>query len=129
MVKVPQLGDNESTGRVTELSTIGEQDTGLFPVTVEILVDPETSMIRAGMQAEVIVVYADVEGLIVPLGGSPKLFRVDQGAVTEIPVRILAIAEGEVAVAAERTQLNPGDQVIVAGHRSLTNGQQVRMTQ
>ncbi len=136
MVSVPQLGENESTGRVTELSTIGEQDTGLFPVTVEIPVDPASSMIRAGMQAEVIVVYADVQGLIAPLGaivdpvgGNPKLFRVDDGMVTEIPVRILAIAEGEVAVEALETRLDSGDQVIVAGHLSLTNGQQVRMIQ
>jgi RND family efflux transporter MFP subunit len=135
-VKVPQLGDNESTGRVTELSTIGERETGLFPVTVEIPVDPASSMIRAGMQAEVLVVYADVEGMIVPLaaivdpvGGNPKLFRAADGVVTEIPVRILAIADGEVAVESEGDRLTSGDRVVVAGHRSLTNGQQVRMTQ
>lgn len=134
-VKVPQLGENESTGRVTELSSIGEKDTGLFPVTVEISVDPASSMIRAGMQAEVLVVYADVEGMIVPLGaivdpvgGNPKLFRVAEGVVTEIPVHILAIAEGEVAVEPVQARLGSGDQIIVAGHRSLTNGQQVRLT-
>lgn len=135
-VKVPQLGDNESTGRVTELSTIGEKDTGLFPVTVEIPVDPVSSMIRAGMQAEVLVVYADVEGMIVPLGaivdpvgGNPKLFRAADNVVTEISVGILAIADGEVAVESEDARLASGDRVVVAGHRSLTNGQQVRITQ
>jgi len=135
-VKVPQLGDKESIGRVTELSTIGERETGLFPVTVEIPVDPATSMIRAGMQAEVMVVYADVVGLIVPLGaivdpvgGDPKLFRFESGVVTEIPVRILAIANAEVALESVETGLAAGDQVVIAGHRSLTNGQQVRVAQ
>lgn len=135
-VRVPQLGDNESTGTVTELATIGEQETGLFPVTVEITVDPSSSMIRAGMQAEVLVDYADVEGLIVPLGaivdpvgGDPKLFRAEDGVVTEIPVRILAIANQEVALEAAGPALGSGDRVVVAGHRSLTDGQQVRISQ
>lgn len=134
-VKVPQLGDDVSAGIVTELSTIGEKDTGLFPVTVEIQVDPMSSMIRAGMQAEVQVDYADVNGLIVPLGaivdpvgGKPKLFRARDGAVTEIPVRILAIANHEVAVEAVGATLDSGDLVVIAGHRSLTSGQQVRTT-
>jgi RND family efflux transporter MFP subunit len=135
-VKVPQLGDDDSTGIVTELATIGEQETGLFPVTVEIQVDPSISMIRAGMQAEVLVDYADVEGLIVPLGaivdpvgGDPRLFRVSDRVVTEIPVRILAIANHEVALEATGAELDSGDQVVIAGHRSLTSGQQVRISQ
>ncbi|MDH3923078.1 MAG: efflux RND transporter periplasmic adaptor subunit [Xanthomonadales bacterium] len=135
-VRVPQLGEDEFVGIVTELSTIGEKDTGLFPVTVEIAVDPLQSMIRAGMQAEVLVDYADVEGLIVPLGaivdpvgGSPELFIVREGRVVEIPVSILAIANGEVAVVTEGSLISSGDQVITAGHRSLTDGQQVRTTQ
>jgi multidrug efflux pump subunit AcrA (membrane-fusion protein) len=91
-------------------------------------------MIRAGMQAEVLVNYADVEGLILPLsaivdpvGGDPKIFRFREGEVGEVPVRILAIADGEVAVEPVDTSLSAGDQVITAGHRSLTNGQQVRV--
>ena len=135
-VKVPQLGDDESVGIVTELATIGEQETGLFPVTVEITVDPSASMIRAGMQAEVLVNYADVKGLIVPLGaivdpvgGDPKLFRAAGGVVTEVPVQILAIANEEVALEALGSTLNSGDQVVIAGHRSLTTGQQVRISE
>jgi RND family efflux transporter MFP subunit len=135
-VIVPQLSAAESTGIVTELSAIGEQETGLFPVTVEIPVDPSSSMIRAGMQAEVLVDYADVEGLIVPLGaivdpvgGDPKLYRAEDGVVTEVPVRILAIANEEVALEAIGAALDSGDQVVIAGHRSLTSGQQVRISQ
>ena len=133
-VKVPQLGDEQSAGRVTELASIGERETGLFPVTVEVTVDPETTMIRAGMQAEVLIDYADVVGLIAPLraivdpvGGDPKVFIVDDGMVREVPVEILAISNGEVALRAKGRDLSPGDAVVVAGHRSLTGGQPVRV--
>jgi len=136
VVKVPQLGTGESAGVVTELSSIGEKETGLFPVTVEVSVDPITTMIRAGMQAEVLLDYADVEGLIVPLravvdpvGGDPKVFVVELDRVREVAVSILAIANGEVALQAGEQALAEGDLVVIAGHRSLTARQQVRVMQ
>lgn len=135
-VRVPQLGENESMGRVTELSSIGEQDTGLFPVTVEFSVDPATTMIRPGMQAEVLVDYADVIGLIAPLsaivdpvGGDPRVFILEEEQVKEVTVTILAIADGEVALEARGEELKAGDRVVIAGHRSLTSGQQVKVIQ
>jgi len=135
-VRVPQLGESESEGVVTERSSIGERDTGLFPVTVEVSVDPVTTMIRAGMQAEVLLDYADVTGLIVPLaavvdpvGGDPRIFVLDGEQVREVAVSILAIAGGEVAFEADGQQLEAGALVVVAGHRSLTSGQTVRVIQ
>ena len=135
-VRVPQLGDSGSSGVVTELSSIGERDTGLFPVTVEISVDPVTTMIRAGMQAEVLIDYADVTGLIVPLaaivdpvGGDPRIFILEEEQVKEVAVTILAIAGGEVALETRDQALSDGEFVVVAGHRSLTSGQQVRVIQ
>lgn len=133
-VRVPQLGDDDSTGVVSELSAIGEKATGLFPVTVELSVDPATTMIRAGMQAETVLDNADVEGLIVPLraivdpvGGDPKVYIVNGDKVREVAVKILAIANGEVAVSAPGQSLAGGDLVVIAGHRSLTGDQQVRL--
>lgn len=135
-VKVPQLGASETQGTVTEVSAIGERDTGLFPVTVELSIDPATTMIRPGMQAEVLLDYADVTGFVVPLGaivdpvgGDPRVFSLDNGQVSEVPVTILAIAERNVAISPESHALEPGDRVVVAGHRSLTDGQTVRVTQ
>ncbi len=135
-VKVPQLGEAVSQGKVMELSSIGERETGLFPVTVEVSVDPVTTMIRAGMQAEVLIDYADVEGLITPLGaivdpvgGNPKVFIVEGTQVREVTVTILAISGNEVALEAKGQGLTRGDLVVVAGHRSLTGGQPVRVMQ
>ncbi|MDT8319159.1 MAG: efflux RND transporter periplasmic adaptor subunit [Xanthomonadales bacterium] len=131
-VRLPQLGGRETSGVVSELSTIGEVETGLFPVVVEVALDPSISGLRAGMQAQVLVDYADVAGLIVPLraivdpvGGAPAIFTVAEGRAQRHEVDILAIANGEVAVAMADGGADPGDLVVVAGTRSLTAGQQV----
>jgi len=133
-VRVSQLKDLETQGTVTELAAIGEVGTGLFPVVVELPTKTSSAALRAGMQAAVLVDYADVEGLIVPLsaivdpvGGDPKIFTVSEGRALQNGVRILAIANGEVAVEVLAGQVGAGDRVVVAGHRSLTGGQLVRM--
>lgn len=133
-VRVPQINHAEASGIVTELAAIGEITTGLFPVVVELETDPATSMLRAGMQAAVLVNYADVEGLIVPLsaivdpvGGAPKIYTVSAGRAQQHSVRILAIANEEVALEVISSQVEAGDRVVVAGHRSLTDGQELRL--
>lgn len=136
MVRIAQLRGLEILGVVTELAAIGEVGSGLFPVVVELATDPSTSMLRGGMQAAVILNYADVEGLIVPLsaivdpvGGAPKVFTVADNHVRQTRVRILAIAREEVALEQVSGEIVAGDLVVVAGHRSLTNGQIVRLLQ
>jgi RND family efflux transporter MFP subunit len=135
-VRIPQLRSLEVSGVVTELAAIGEMETGLFPVVVELETDPATTMLRAGMQAEVILNYADVEGLIVPLsaivdpvGGNPKVFTVADNHARQTAVRIMAIAREEVALELVPGEIVAGDLVVVAGHRSLSDGQGVRLLQ
>jgi membrane fusion protein, multidrug efflux system len=135
-VRVPQLGERNLSGRVTELSSIGERETGLFPVTVELAVTGDHASIRSGMQADVRVDYADVEGLLVPIaavvdpvGGNPQVFVAEQGRVRQVSVRVLAVADDRVALEAAGTPISAGDLVVVAGHRSLSDGQAVRLTQ
>ena len=136
IVRIPQLRGLEVDGVVTELAAIGEVGTGLFPVVVELETDPATTMLRAGMQAEVILNYADVEGLIVPLsaivdpvGGNPKVFTVADNQARQTSVRIMAIAREEVALEVAPGEIVAGDQIVVAGHRSLSDGQGVRLQQ
>jgi RND family efflux transporter MFP subunit len=135
-LKVPQLDQRTMPALVTEVSAIGEKETGLFPVTVELAVTADFPMVRPGMQAEVLVDYADVAGLLVPLsavvdpvGGNPQVFLAEQGRVRQVPVRVLAVANDQVALEAAGGGLAKGDQVIVAGHRSLSDGQAVRLAQ
>lgn len=133
-LRVPQLDTPDMQGRVTELSAIGERDTGLFPVTVEVTVADAFPAVRPGMQAEVRVDYADVEGLLVPLsaivdpvGGNPQVFVAEHDRVRQVPVRVLAIAGDRVALDVQG-RVADGDRVVVAGHRSLTDGQAVRLS-
>jgi RND family efflux transporter MFP subunit len=135
-LRVPQLDERTLPGRVTELSAIGEKETGLFPVTVELAVTAEFPMVRPGMQAEVLVDYADVTGLLVPLsaivdpvGGNPQVFLAGQGRVRQVPVRVLAVANDQVALEAPDGGIVAGDRVVIAGHRSLSDGQAVRLAQ
>jgi RND family efflux transporter MFP subunit len=135
VVRISQLGNERLEGRVTELAAIGELETGLFPVVVQVDVDPRTTHLRAGMQAEVHFVYADVDGLIVPLsaivdpvGGSPHIFVVTGESARKLPVLVTAMSGEEVAVSLTAAYpLNPGEQVVTAGHRSLTDGQAVQI--
>ena len=135
-LRVPQLDQRTLPGLITELSAIGEKETGLFPVTVELAVTEDFPMLRPGMQAEVLVAYADVDGLLVPLsaivdpvGGNPQVFLAEQGRVRQVPVRVLAVANDQVALEAAGGAIAAGDRVIVAGHRSLSDGQAVRVAQ
>jgi RND family efflux transporter MFP subunit len=135
-LRVPQLDERTLQGLVTELSAIGEKETGLFPVTVELAVTADFPMVRPGMQAEVLVDYADVTGLLVPLsaivdpvGGNPQVFLAGQGRVRQVPVRVLAVANDQVALEAPGGRIVAGDQVVIAGHRSLSDGQAVRLAQ
>jgi multidrug efflux system membrane fusion protein len=133
-VRVPQLRGRTWQGRVTELSAIGDVETGLFPVVVEVGVDPVTTRLRAGMLAEVLINYADVEGLIVPLeaivdpvGGDPRVYRMHDGKVQSVPIEVLAVANERVAVRLSgKAGMQSGDNVVTAGHRALTDGQAVR---
>jgi RND family efflux transporter MFP subunit len=136
-VLLPQLKGNQWDGIVTELSVIGEVETGLFPVVVEIAINPLETRLRAGMQAQVLINYADVEGLILPLqaivdpvGGDPRVYRVENGQVHLVPIEVLAVANERVAVQlAGEAGLTAGDLVVTAGHRALTDGQSVRSVQ
>lgn len=133
-VRVPQLSGMSWPGRVVEVSTIGDPATGLFPAVVEILADAGETPLRAGMLAQAWFEHSASEGLIVPMsaivdpvGGDPNIFTVSHGRAVQNEVRILAIANGEVALEVVAGQVSTGDRVVVAGHRSLTDGQEVRM--
>lgn len=135
-LRVPQLDQRTMPALVTEVSAIGEKETGLFPVTVELAVTADFPMVRPGMQAEVLVDYADVAGLLVPLsaivdpvGGNPQVFLAVQDRVRQVPVRVLAVANDQVALAVAEGRIVAGDRVVIAGHRSLSDGQAIRVAQ
>jgi multidrug efflux system membrane fusion protein len=133
-VEVPQLRGLRWQGRITELSAIGDVATGLFPVVVEVALDSADTPLRAGMLGRAWFEYSENEGIIVPLsaivdpvGGDPRVYRVDSGQVVQVPVDIIAASDARVAIAPRGSvAIADGDLVVTEGHRALTDGQQVR---
>jgi multidrug efflux pump subunit AcrA (membrane-fusion protein) len=78
--------------------------------------------------------HPENESLIVPLtaivdpvGGDPRVYKVNEGQVSLVHVEILATSNARVAVApVGDIPLKDGDLVVTAGHRALTDGQEVR---
>lgn len=136
-VRVPQLNSMLLDGQVMELSTIGDVETGLFPVVVEVALSEDTSLLRAGMQVEVQLIDTTLSGLIVPLaalvdptGSQPRVYKMNQGKVASIPVVVSGMSGSQVAISPiEDNVLLAGDQVVTGGHRSLSDGQAVRLAQ
>jgi RND family efflux transporter MFP subunit len=133
-VRAPQLAGLSWPGQVVEVSSIGDPATGLFPAVVEVLVDASGTPLRAGMLAQAWFEHVAREGVIVPMsaivdpvGGDPRVFRVENGLVQTTHVDIVASSEARVAVIPrEGGSLARGDLVVTEGHRALTNGQPVR---
>ena len=101
---------------------------------VELQVDASDTPLRAGMLAQAGFDHSESEGLIVPMsaivdpvGGDPRVFRVEDGTVHTTHVDIVASSEARVAVIPrDGGVLATGDLVVTEGHRALTDGQPVR---
>lgn len=125
-VDFPQLDKAGLAAEITEIGAIGESDTGLFPVVVEV---PVEEGLRAGMRTIVAFTEHSGPGVIVPLGAvvdavgrQPKIYRLDGDRVYSVAVQPMFLSGDEVLV---RGELSAGTQVVIAGHRSLTDGQRV----
>ena len=136
-VDVPLL-DQTLNGQVDRISRLGQANTGLFPAIITLGQRPG---LRAGLRADVLVPWqSDHEALIVPLtavvdpvGGQPRLYRVVNGKVQQISVAVgehqghQITVENTASAASGDLALNVGDQVVVTGHQSLTDGQTVQV--
>lgn len=116
------------TGQIVELGQAGDPQTGLATLVIGL---PADAGARAGQAAEVTLIQHTPEAFIVPLaavsdpvGGNPRVFRIAGQQVQQIAVTVLGgagdrlVVEGPLAV---------GDQVVVAGHRVLGDGDPVRV--
>ena len=103
---------------------------GLFPVIVTLEKNPT---LMPGLSAEVILPTAAVHGLTVPLsavinssGHKAHLFIVKDGRARLVPILTGSLQGSKVEVDGE---LAVGDQVIVAGHSNLLDGDPVEVAQ
>jgi RND family efflux transporter MFP subunit len=127
-VHLPFLDDHMVTGRVKTVTRAALASGRLFPVVVEL--DPEP-MLAAGLTAELILTLRTEPQLMVPAvaivnpGSSrPSLFVIEGGRVREVFVELGSFDGDRVAVSGN---LAAGDQVVVSGHTSLTDGKPVEV--
>lgn len=123
-VRLPAL-DHTARGRV-EIVSGATAPGGLFPVVVG-LDEP----LASGLTAEVAVQVPNGEGLAVPLralvdpvGTGPTLYRLVEDAVERIPVTPGPLLGDRVAVTGP---LDVGDEIVVAGHARLLDGDRVEV--
>ncbi len=128
-VQVTVLGLNENyTGEVYDIGALADPATGLFPVVVRF---PESVRSRSGQRVTVAfeqvtenAMQVPITAIVDPIGGAPKVYRLQSNTAYTIPVEVLAFAGQQVAI---RAALEVDDLVITAGHMSLVDGQTVNV--
>lgn len=113
------------------IRTVGRTASGagrLFPVVVEL---PPGAPAVAGLAAEVVValdrgerISVPVDAVVDPGGRRPSVYRVVEGTVEKVEVRIESLREDRVAVTGD---LRAGDRVVVGGQRGLLDGESVEV--
>lgn len=100
----------------------------LFPVVVRL---PSRSDLAPGLAAEVCVPIDRGDALLVPVEalvhsspGRSSVFRLRDGRIDRVPVRVLDLEGGRVRV---EGALADGDEIVVAGHAGLLEGDVVRV--
>ena len=132
-VQIPML-DLRTTGHIDQISSQAAPGTGLFPMVVRL---EGVDNLRAGLRAEVLIPWQSpghsllvpLASVVDPIGGHPRVYRVIDGKVQQVDVE-LGLHQGRlIAVNAQPAILDVGDQVVVSGHQSLTDGQLVQVRQ
>lgn len=122
------LDNRQVRGRVIHVGDSGGGPGGLFPVEIRLADEPG---LRPGLTVELVLPVEAEAGLAVPLSavldpgtGQPRVFRIDDGRVEAVFIRVGQLYGDRVAVTGP---LSPGDEVVVTGLSSLTPGQRVEV--
>lgn len=129
-VDLPLAGEQGLEGRIEYRGRSALGSGRLFPVLVGLA--PESGAIP-GMTAEVVFRTRNETSLSVPLsaivnpgGQMPELFKVENGRVHKIPVKVGRIVGDGVAI---QGGLKPGDMVVSGGHLALLDGDRVKVVE
>jgi RND family efflux transporter MFP subunit len=127
-VELPLLSGRRLTGRIESLGRAATRAGRLFPVVVALerapgVVPGVTAEVElsAGGEARPSVPVAAV---IDPGGNDAAVFRAAGGRVERVPVSVRELVGSRVTV---EGALAPGDEVVVAGHASLLDGEAVEV--
>lgn len=124
-VWLPALG-RTAAGNVTQVASAARPE-GLFPVLIAI----DATDLAAGLTAEVrlqLPLSADatvpLSAIVDPIGAQPTVLRIVDGHAERVAIEASDLLAEGVAV---RGALEPGDQVVIAGHGRLLDGDAVRV--
>ena len=128
MMELPFLGGRVVSGRIVHVGDAGGRPGALFPVEVRV---QATEGLRPGLTVELVLPTTEIPSLVVPLAavldpgaGRPRVFRVKDGRVEPVFIRIGQLLDDQVEV---HGALEAGDEVVVTGVSGLTPGQQVEV--
>ena len=127
-VRLPFMDGKVIQGQVTHIARAALTAGRLFPVLVSLDRAPE---LTAGLTAELILTLETAPRLLVPVdaivnpGASrPSLFVVENDRVREVAVELGSFSGQRVAV---KGDVSPGDQVVVTGQTTLSDGKRVEV--
>lgn len=123
---LPLVG-GEAHGKVIELASAGGGPGQLFPAVISLETAPR---LRPGVTVTWHLDSSEPERLTVPVAavastggrGQPRVFRIDNGNVTAVPVALGAVVGDRVVIDGE---LEPGDRVVTLGLDGLVDGRAV----
>ncbi|PKR77772.1 hypothetical protein CEY16_07525 [Halalkalibacillus sediminis] len=127
--------DYEGTATVTHVpATAGEN--GMFNIEAEAEL-PEDSEVTAGVTAQFYLEeVVEADAMVVPTeavvdrGGERYVFKLEDGEAVRVPMEIASMQSSETAISlTEEDTLSEGDEVIVRGQLTLSDGQQVRIVE
>lgn len=120
-------GSGEHAATVVEVGLAGSGR----PAPIRLRLDQAPSDWRPGMAVEVELAFSNPERMSVPLGavvdpgsGQPRIFRIDDGRATLIPVALGPVRAGRIIIDGP---VAAGDQVVIAGHSQLLDQEIVRI--
>ncbi len=126
---LPFLDNRKVSARISLVGEAGGKAGGLFPV--EVVIDAAEQGLRPGLTVELTLPVSPRASLVVPLTaildpgtGQPRVFRVIDGRVEPVFVKVGRLQGGQVEITG---QLKEGDQVVVTSLGSLTPGQAVEI--
>ena len=116
-------------GALSSVSSAAAGGPGLFPAIVTLDDAPDlraglTTTVRLVPEAEAAELAVPLTAVVSPAGGRSWVHRVDGDQVSLVEVEVLRVGEQRAAV---RGELDPGDEVVVAGHVGLAEGAAVEV--
>jgi RND family efflux transporter MFP subunit len=124
-VALPAI-DRQSTGQVLHVATAARPD-GLFPVVVGLdatdLASGLTADVHLGLPLDA-TALVPLASVVDPVGQGPRVLRIVEGQAEHVPLASAVLLDEGIAITGA---VEPGDELVVAGHARVLDGDVVRV--